>query len=82
MRRRLLRLAVIAGLTVGSAVATAGTAAAKPGGVPADPAMGAASAKSVLFYCPNTADHPGKHTGWANQPSGERRIVGGTCPAG
>jgi hypothetical protein len=83
MRHTLLRLAVVAALTVGSAAATVGTAAAKPGGVPADAAITHANGKSVLSYCGTDADaHPGQHNGWDKQAAGgeRRRNVGGACP--
>jgi hypothetical protein len=79
MRRTVTVLATAAFLTLGGAV-LAGPAAAAPGepGLPAQAALGAASGKSVLVC---GGGHPGQHKGWSNQPSTERRNVGGTCPA-
>jgi hypothetical protein len=83
MRHRLALLGTATSLVLAAGVAAAGAAAAaSPTSMP-DAALGAASGTSVLFYCPNAPEgnvHPGLHTGWASQPSGERRNVGGTCP--
>ena len=76
MRRTLTVLAATAALAFGGAV-VAGPAAAAP----SDTALGAASARSVHFYCGSDTDtHPGRHEGWDRQPSGELRNLGGTCP--
>jgi hypothetical protein len=80
MRRTLTTLAAATTLALGAAVAAAGPAAAAP----SETAIGAAGERSVLFYChgsPGQA-HPGQHKGWdkQDQPSTERRNVGGNCP--
>jgi hypothetical protein len=70
MRRRLVVLAAAAAVVLGGSVSTASAAAAAP------------SPKSVHFYCEGGGSaHPGKHLGWRDEPTTERRRnVGGTCP--
>ena len=81
MRRTLTALAATAALTLGGGLVLAGPAAAAPGepGLPAQAALGVVSGKSVLIC---GGGHPGRHSGWAREnPSTERRNVGGTCMA-
>jgi hypothetical protein len=72
MRRAIALLATAASLALGGAVALAAPASAAPG------------PRSVQNWCPGADSnaHPGLHLGWADQTNGERRNVGGTCPAG
>lgn len=70
MRRTLALLATATALCLGGSVGLAGAAAAGVG----------PNAHSQHGQCTSAA--AGKHLGWDKQTDGERRNVGGTCPAG